>query len=134
MAALGPIGRSFLQLPATGGDPEPIPGVPAEASLFGFAWSPDGTRLAFGGPDGIVVANADGSEPRLIGPHAGTLMAQHPRWSPDGRLITYVQHDFGAPQRGFIPWVVGSDGTDPRQLADASRFTPDWQPLLEPLP
>ena len=51
-------------------------------------WSPDGTRIAFWRrvpESGIMVANADGSDPVLVIP--GAIEDQAPpyyRWSPDG--------------------------------------------------
>lgn len=123
---------SFLQVPAAGGEPEPLPGVPDEAAIHGFDWSPDGTRVAFGGPDGIVVADADGSDPLLVASHQGQAM-QNPRWSPDGRLVLYEWYDPGG--AGVILMVVSSDGTDAHTVIGAPTIAAaDWQPLLMPLP
>ena len=123
---------SFLQVPAAGGDPEPMPGVSDEAAIYGFAWSPDGSRIAFGTPEGVVVANADGTGPHLVAATEGDLSARNPRWSPDGHLILY---DLVATQGDAIyPWIVGADGTDRHAVRAAGGYEADWQATLEPLP
>jgi len=123
---------SFLRVPMRGGEPEPMPGVPEEAAINGFAWSPDGSRIAFGGPDGVVVANADGSEPRVVAANDGDLAARNPRWSPDGELIFYdVVATLGD---AVYPWIVGADGTEPHEVTAAAGYAADWQAILEPLP
>lgn len=124
---------SFLRISATGGEPEAMPGVPEEAAINGFAWSPDGSRIAFGGPDGVVVANADGTDPHLIAVNEGDLAARNPRWSPDGQLVLYdVVATLGD---AIYPWIVGADGIDPHAVrAAGSGYGATWQPILESLP
>ncbi len=55
------------------------------------AFSPDGSRIAYYSDGGelaqIVVMNADGSESRTL---ATTVNSWYPRWSPDGRWLTYT--------------------------------------------
>ncbi len=65
----------------------------------GARWSPDGKRIAYTGRDGdrsgIMVSNADGSEPVFLAETQGT---NHPlpsrgaglSWSPDSRRIAFV--------------------------------------------
>ncbi len=62
-------------------------------------WSPDGKSIAYMGSEGeksgLLVANADGTEPRFIAPVGGT---NHPlpssgdqlSWSPDNKQIAFV--------------------------------------------
>jgi dipeptidyl aminopeptidase/acylaminoacyl peptidase len=126
------IAWEFAQVPSGGGDPAQVPGVPDQAAVGGFAWSPDGSRMAFGDADGIVVASADGSDRQLVAAHEEFEFAHNPRWSPDGRFILY---DMGATQGDAIyPWVVGRDGSDPHRLGERSGYDADWQALLTPLP
>ncbi len=68
--------------------------IPPSGS-FGFAWSPDGSRIAFvrGVPeDGridydIWVMEADGTQPMALTTHRGS--EKHPTWSPDGQWIAF---------------------------------------------
>jgi hypothetical protein len=123
---------SFLQVPSGGGEPEPMPGVPEEAAINGFAWSPDGSLIAFGTPEGVLVANADGTDPHLVAANEGDLAARNPRWSPDGELILYdVVATLGD---AIYPWIVGADGTDPHAVRAAGGYEADWQAILAPLP
>src|SRR5687768_17500669 len=88
------------------------------------AWSPEGDRLAFGrwtpSPGGVdvYVANADGTGARAVVTSAADDV--HPRWSPDGRRIAYMERgrggEFSAPMRlrvvdvtTGVSWTVATD-------------------------
>ena len=69
-------------------------------NLFGYGprWSPDYMRIAFASPGApdiginfLVIANADGSNPRVItSPFSGAVQkAYSPAWSPDGLRIAF---------------------------------------------
>ena len=76
-------------------------------------WSPDGTRIAFGGgygdgEHGIWLINADGTDLRFLC-HGST-----PSWSPDGSMIAYT--DLSVDESGSAIWIVNTDGAWKRQI------------------
>lgn len=56
---------------------------------WALTWSPDGNVLAFHGPEGIAVINADGSGFRTLLPYGTTPEDSYlfPSWSPSGHTI-----------------------------------------------
>ncbi len=56
-----------------------------------YAWSRDGTRVAFAVGDSIFAYSADNGEPELLGVQVVDPWDPHSLlWSPDGRMIAYV--------------------------------------------
>ena len=95
------------------------------------AWSPDGTRIAFGSvrPDGddIYVMDADGGNvTNLTRTFAGEY---EPTWSPDGKQIAFVSDRDGNNEI----YVMNADGSDQRRLTDndGSDDEPAWSPNPE---
>ena len=91
-------------------------------------YSPDGRRIAFsssrrGDSIAIWAANADGTGvtriTRIESPRCGT-----PRWSPDGRWITFDAYG----KAGWDVWVVEASGGSARQLTHgpADNVVPSW--------
>jgi len=71
-----------------GGAVQPL-SVPRRSSRY--AWSRDGTRVAFAVRDSIFAYSADNGEPELLGVHGVNWWDPHSlAWSPDGRWIAYV--------------------------------------------
>ena len=87
----------------------------------GLAWSPDGSRLAFGLgyiPYRVYVVGADGSGLTPI------AVGAHPQWSPDGSRISFDK------MTGKVPlplMIADADGTHVQRFNDA-RSGP-WNPL-----
>lgn len=95
------------------------------------AWSPDGTRLAYGsGP--LYVVNSDGTNARRL--LAST--ACNPVWSPDGRTLVYLSDAAPCSPRGSNAAAPGyraiyridADGTHGRLLATGSFGAAAWSP------
>jgi len=85
----------------------------SDAPSGGFAWSPDGTRLAFYSfrdPRGLYVVNADGSGLAFL--VDGFL----PGWSPSGESIAFIGQTDEAKWEMDLE-VIRPDGSDRRMLA-----------------
>jgi WD40-like Beta Propeller Repeat len=90
-------------VPVAGGLPTTLAEGPA---LFGMAWAPDGTRIAYRTNDGLYVVSPDGTDLVRLddGADAG------PGWSPDGQWLVFQRSplDF---------WIISAGGGAPRRIA-----------------
>jgi dipeptidyl aminopeptidase/acylaminoacyl peptidase len=101
-------------------------------------WSPDGTRLAFGGFDQdhgyeIYITGLDGTGPRRLTDEAdnGVDGAHMPAWSPDGKIAYYAnRYDPATQTETQAIHVMDPDGTDQKQLTEGSAIdeAPAWSP------
>ncbi|GAA1963544.1 hypothetical protein [Microbacterium deminutum] len=86
-AVSGGSNQSLWVVPARGGEPRELFGVPPDANAFNADWSPDGSQLVFewyqGGWDHneLRVANVDGSEMHTIWRGASRTTAETPDWA-----------------------------------------------------
>ena len=98
--------------------------LPVDArALKDATFSPQGRRIAAAanGNFGLLVMNADGTDPRAVTP--GVAAAQ-PSWSPDGAQLAFTGRVDGTPRVR----VVGADGTGVRDLTSGPRgqLDPSW--------
>lgn len=98
------------------------------ANDWGPTWSPDGTQIAFnsdrqGGPPGLHIMNADGSNVR----HIGDGWIEYPDWSPDGTRFVFMGARSGS---NYEIYVINADGSGLAQLTDApgEEGWPVWSP------
>lgn len=112
-----------------GGSPTPI--LDGAAVHEAPTWSPDGSRLALGTPEGLVVMSGDGGTPSVLVPSDASLSVA--QWSPSGQWLVYQTSD--GPDTAL--WIVRADGSEaPRRITatDVAAGMPAWRPLSEPLP
>jgi hypothetical protein len=83
----------------------------------GFAWKPDGTKVAYWSGGSVLVAGPDGSGPLEVGKSPQVSVQA---WSPDGQFLLFAN------QSGAT--VVKADGSGLHQLSDASFQGPVWAP------
>ncbi len=87
-------------------------------------WAPGGKRIAYAAPNGIFVANPDGSERHqltVVRPGSQTFDGD-PRWSPDGRWLVFAHED---PVHPSVQ-LIRPDGTGRRRLTAGDA--PLWSP------
>jgi Tol biopolymer transport system component len=80
------------------------------------AWSPDGSKILYGAPDGLYTIHPDGTNPLLLVP--GDV--EFGRFSPDGSRIAYITVDSGQ----VSVHVANADGSGASTLL--RRPMPSW--------
>ena len=123
------IGEGIWTVEATGTGLRRI--VPADGrDTHGLAWSPDGTKLAFGHGDGdyeVFVVNADGSGLKNLTDNQG-IQDEWPSWSPDGQAITFVSNRDEGLDQIFAMRVDGSGQTQLTRDQRGGACCPVWSP------
>lgn len=128
-------GVLFVASVDSGGQPRELSrGIQVgETNISSLAWSPDGTRIAFGAPvDGvprIFVAAVDGS---TLSPVTDATAARDlPTWSPDGKRIAFREKDpDGLRTRLRTMAIDGSDIQDIDLMVASDAFLSKlrWRP------
>src|SRR5205814_1244392 len=127
----------------------PLPGR-LNRSAIGeqYAWSPDGSQVAFsdysGAHEQTAIYLMDPSGLKRTQLTSGEGMASFPAWSPHGSKIAYAS-DTGPPPSGSAPFyepgceysltmcpsviaVIGTDGSGFTQLTRTTGTMPAWSP------
>ncbi len=89
-------------------------------------WSPDGRRIAFDGDGGIAVANADGSDVRLLFAETGGSGPGVPSWSPDGSKLVFFKTRGRPGHFRAEVWTMNADGSAKRRLYRSGCCVDDW--------
>ena len=104
----------------------------ADECAGGLAWSPDGTRVAFGridrfdecsGPTGIFTMPAAGGAATLV---VADEFAFGPNWSPDGEKLLYSSGPVFTSPRGVGPFdlfSIRADGGAPTNLTATTTLS-----------
>lgn len=96
------------------------------------SWSPDGSRIAYaaytGNVEHLYVVDANGTNNQQL--TTPTYADQYPRWSPDGKLITFQRVESQTPAI-FHVYKIAPDGTGLTRLdtATASEYEATWSPM-----
>ncbi len=117
--AIGADGRSLRRLTPPG--------------VLGYAWSPDGSRIAYHDSRGSLwMVRRDGTGRTRVWPSASRLWCVGVAWSPDGKELA-VAAGWPPPKGTFRPpplriFVVPTEGGAPRRLSSGEATSPAWSP------
>ena len=136
-------GQLFAMAPDGSGVTQLTQGAQSYSSV---SISPDGTRMAYvrfdqaggseggPGPEGIYVANSDGTDPSEVFRSTETPQSiQETQWSPDGESLGFILRSIPSGTSSesdwtYQLWVMGADGSDPHPVSDERATSFSWSP------
>jgi Tol biopolymer transport system component len=131
IGSVTPNGRLLLMDLKTGRERSILPGM--VSARQGFAFSPDGQRICFGGQmQGVGVATLDETTMQAnVRWLFDTGMCFHASWAPDGKRVVFSWRATENDQH--LLYEVDVDSTDPPRLVKAQdtardNVNPDWSP------
>lgn len=96
--------------------------IEMESKARWLAWSPDGTCLAIACDEALVVLGSD-RKPRTLVSDAGDIW--FPRWSPDGKTISYVRETKNSHSLCVVPATGGAVRELARDVGVSHAWAPD---------
>lgn len=106
--------HSLWVVPSNGGTARQLSALTCEMAR----WSPDNGRIACVNGTSIIIANADGTQPRTLVSLGSVPL--HLAWTPDGKRLIFVLDQFGDPAAASA-WEVAAhaqaDGSPPTPRA-----------------
>ncbi|MBL8045169.1 MAG: PD40 domain-containing protein [Anaerolineales bacterium] len=100
--------------------PDGSSAVKVSSHVNAFAWSPDGTKLAWRSNGNLWLAEANGDNQHLMRMDLGGTFADLLLWSPDSTRLLLSSADEYQIRRLFLMWADGSNLTQlPAPLADS---------------
>jgi Tol biopolymer transport system component len=126
--------RGIELIPAFGGVPRLLVGLPPRAAWIDAAWSPDGQSVVFSLGDSVFIRPVNGGTSRGL---ARLAEVHSCTWSPDGRWIAcasgnpqFVRNEeFGNIANSSV-WVIPATGGLPVRVTDdrSLNTSPAWFP------
>ena len=98
-----------------------------EGTWMSVDLSPDGKWIVFDLLGHVYRLPASGGEAECLTQSSGVALNIHPRFSPDGKKITFVSDRGGHPHL----WLMNLDGSEPRKVPTDPRYRllqPAWSP------